>query len=214
MRRVIDLSLTIDREMRGVDIQPCRQLATNGWNATTLNLYSHCGTHMDAPHHFLPEGTTIDSLDLGACVGPARVINLAPIAPRAGITPECLGDAAAKIGRNDRILLRTDWYRRHGTSVYRNELPRVTERLAQWLVARGVALLGVEPPSVADVNNIEELTRVHRILLGGNIVIVEGLAQLDQLETDMIEFIALPLKVHGGDGSPVRAIAIEELGDV
>ena len=74
---------------------------------------------------------------------------------------------------------------------------------------RKVALVGVEPPSVADVNSVEELTVVHRILLGGNVVIVEGLAHLDQLRREVVEFIALPLKIVGGDGCPVRAIAIE-----
>ncbi|HRX80869.1 MAG TPA: cyclase family protein, partial [Pirellulaceae bacterium] len=70
-----------------------------------------------------------------------------------------------------------------------------------------VALIGVEPPSVADVNNIEEVTEIHRILLGGGIVIVEGLVNLDQLPSK-VEFIALPLKIRGGDGCPVRAIAV------
>jgi kynurenine formamidase len=82
--------------------------------------------------------------------------------------------------------------------------------LAEWLAERKIAMLGVEPPSVADVNNKEELTMVHQALLGAEIVIVEGLANLDALERDVVTFIALPLKLEGGDGSPVRAIAIED----
>jgi kynurenine formamidase len=69
--------------------------------------------------------------------------------------------------------------------------------------------LGVEPPSVADVENKEELTAVHQALLRAEIVIVEGLANLDALQQEEVTFIALPLKLQGGDGSPVRAIAIE-----
>jgi kynurenine formamidase len=82
--------------------------------------------------------------------------------------------------------------------------------LARWLVEKKVALIGVEPPSVADVNNIAELTEVHRILFEGNIVIVEGLAHLDKILRSEVEFVALPLKVAGGDGTPVRAIAVEQ----
>lgn len=72
-----------------------------------------------------------------------------------------------------------------------------------------ILLLGVEPPSVADVNDKEEVTAVHRTLLGAGIVIVEGLANLEALQQERVTFIALPLKLEGGDGSPVWAIAIE-----
>ena len=70
-------------------------------------------------------------------------------------------------------------------------------------------MIGVEPPSVADVNNMEEVTEVHQTLFRGNVLIVEGLANLDQLSQPTVEFIALPMKIVDGDGSPVRAIAIE-----
>ena len=80
---------------------------------------------------------------------------------------------------------------------------------------RQVALIGVEPPSVADVNDREELVSIHRILLEGGVTIVEGLTNLDELTQKQVTFIALPLKIDGGDGSPVRAIAIEgDLADL
>lgn len=209
MRRIIDLTLALEPAMRGVAIHQAKTLDVEGWNAKTIELYSHCGTHMDAPRHFIPEGRTIDQVDLSACIGPARVVDLTPIEPRDFITVEHLGTATDAIGKGDRLLLRTDWHKRHGTSDYRDALPRISLDLADWLVARGVALLGVEPPSVADVNDREELTSVHRVLLGGGVVIVEGLAHLDQIESETVELIVLPLRVLDGDGAPVRAVAIE-----
>jgi kynurenine formamidase len=71
-------------------------------------------------------------------------------------------------------------------------------------------MLGVEPPSVADVNNIEELAEVHRIGFEGGVLVVEGLANLTLLSKPGVTFIALPLKIAGGDGAPARAVAIEE----
>jgi kynurenine formamidase len=112
-----------------------------------------------------------------------------------------------------RLLFRTDWHKRFGTAAYRDELPRISLELARWLVDQQVSLIGVEPPSVADVNNLTEVTEVHHTLFRGNVLIVEGLAHLDQIQSAEVEFIALPLNVTGGDGSPVRAIAIES-GDV
>jgi kynurenine formamidase len=77
-------------------------------------------------------------------------------------------------------------------------------------VAKKIRMLGVEPPSVADVNNAEELTAVHWVLLKGGVIIVEGLANLDEIHREKVTFMAFPLKVAGGDGSPVRALALED----
>ncbi len=210
-RRFVDISLTIDDNLRGATIAPAKSRAVDGWNATTLSLYSHCGTHMDAPRHFLDDGATIDQQSLDACCGPAWVIDLTPVEPRELIGVQRLAAWTDRIQAGDRLLLRTDWHRRVGSKEYRDALPRISPELAQWLVERGVALLGVEPPSVADVNDLDELTEVHQTLFRGGIVIVEGLANLDQLSGDLVEFIALPLRVAGGDGTPVRAIAVETI---
>jgi arylformamidase len=207
--KVIDLTLPVDGQMPGVDISIAKRLEVEGWNATTLSLYSHVGTHMDAPRHFLLEGATLDQQDLSVCVGPATVVNLAPAQPRQLITVDDLSSVLESIAPGARLLIRTDWHKRYGTPEYRNELPRISLELARWLVERKVAMIGVEPPSVADVNNPRELTDVHQTLFRGNVLIVEGLANLDQIKSPNIEFIALPMKIIGGDGSPVRAIAIE-----
>ena len=207
--RIIDLSLPIDNNMPGVDISTARKLQKDGWNATTLSLYSHCGTHMDAPRHFLPEGRTLEAQDLSVVVGRAIVLDIAPAKPKQLIQIDDLTEIRDAIEPGCRILFRTDWHKRYGTPEYRNELPRISLELANWLVEQKVGLIGVEPPSVADVNNMQELTDVHQTLFRGDVVIVEGLANLDQISEKSVEFVALPMKVMNGDGSPVRAIAIE-----
>jgi arylformamidase len=210
MARIIDLTLPLANGQRGVCIEPARTLEQDGWNATTLGLYSHCGTHMDAPLHFGVSDRTIDQIPLERCMGPAWVAELTGIEPRAVIGVEDLKETRDKIRTGDGLLLRTGWSRRVDNPSYRNALPRVSVELARWCVEKGIRLLGVEPPSVADVNNPEELTAVHRILLGADIVVVEGLAHLDQIQAERVTFMAFPLRIQGGDGSPVRAIAIEE----
>lgn len=207
--RIIDLTLPINNDMRGVDISVAKRLEVEGWNATTLNLYSHAGTHMDAPKHFCPEGDSLDRQDLNVCVGPATIVDLTPTKPKYLITVDDLGDLAQTMQPGTRLLFRTDWHKRHGTPEYRDQLPRISLTLAHWLVEHKVAMIGVEPPSVADVNNKQELTEVHQTLFRGGVLIVEGLANLDQIATPSVEFIALPMKIVDGDGSPVRAIAIE-----
>lgn len=208
VHRVIDLSLPVDTNMPGVEIASCKTIEKEGWNATTLTLYSHSGTHMDAPRHFLPDGPTLDQQDLSACCGPARIVRLAGTSPRHAITIEDVTSAIGEVFEGDRLLFHTDWHKRYGTPAYRDELPRISMALAKWLVERRVALIGVEPPSVADVNNRRELTEVHQTLFRGGIVIVEGLANLDKIPTDDCQFVALPICIVGGDGCPVRAIAM------
>lgn len=204
---IVDLTLTLAHGMRGVAIHPHTRIATEGYNTTNLTLYSHAGTHMDAPLHFLDGGATIDQWDLQKCVGPALVLDLTHKAPNSLITVEDVAPYADQIGPGVRLLLRTDWDAHAALPDYRTHFPRITRALATWLVERGVWLVGVQTPSVASLADREELRDVHQILLRGQVVIVECLAHLDQLPA-AVTLIALPLKIQGGDGSPVRAVAM------
>jgi predicted dehydrogenase/kynurenine formamidase len=205
--RIVDLSRGVDQTLPGVTISVARTIAQDGWNATTLSLYSHCGTHMDAPRHFIDGAASLDDLDLAVCFGLAWVIDLTPVEPSELITVSRLGDWADRIGPGDRLLFRTDWSQRYPAPEFRGRLPRLSLELAQWLVKRRVALVGVEPPSVADVNDMTELTDVHQTLFRGGVTIVEGLVNLHLLNGPRVDFTVLPLRIAGGDGSPARAVA-------
>ena len=210
MPQIIDLTQTLRPGMRGVEITPKYTVAREGWNASTLKLYSHCGTHMDAQTHFEAGPETIDQHAPERCMGAAWVVNLAGIEPKALIEVSHLGKVAEVLQSGESLLLRTDWSKHaDNPALYRDGLPRLSEALARWCVEKQVRLLGVEPPSIADVNNLAEVTLIHKILLAGRVVIVEGLTNLNQLQAEKVFFVALPLKPLGGDGSPCRAIAIE-----
>ena len=71
-------------------------------------------------------------------------------------------------------------------------------------------MLGVDTPAVADIHNRRELQEIHRILLQAGVVIVEGLTNLDSIRKECFTLMVFPLKVVGGDGSPARAVAIED----
>ena len=138
------------------------------------------------------------------------MIDVGALKPRELITVDHLGDFAERIEPGDRVLLRSGWSTRVDSPAYRDELPRISlQALAQFFAERLIALVGVEPPSVAAVDDMEEITAVHQTLLQAGIVIVEGLTNLESLREERVFFTALPLKVEGGDGTPVRAIAIE-----
>jgi kynurenine formamidase len=77
------------------------------------------------------------------------------------------------------------------------------------MVEKRINIVGVEPPSIADVNNIQELQTIHRILMEGDVLILEGLCNLERVILDYVELLALPLKIGQGDGAPVRALIVE-----
>ena len=209
-KKIIDLTLPINQKMSGVSIEPTKILSVDGWNATTLHLYSHSGTHMDAPIHFEVNDQTIDKLPLNRLISKAWVVDLRHIEPKAEILVSDLDHIATHFKAGESIILHTAWSKKLGTPAYRDDLPRISKDLAYWLGDKKVNILGVEPPSVADVNNIEEVTEIHNILMKNDIIIIEGLCNLEQITQSRVTLIALPLKVEDGDGAPSRVIALED----
>ncbi len=208
--KYIDVTLTLEPGMRGVDFSTAKTVEKDGWNAKTLQLYSHCGTHVDAPVHFEVNKKTIDVLPPERFFTTCHIIHLEGIKPKMEIKISDLGIIKESIKKGEGLIFRTGWSRFVKESKYRDELPGISRELALWCVENGVSLVGVEPPSVADVNNLEKLTEIHRILLGGGIVIVEGLTNMDKITKSKVKLVAMPLKIKDGDGAPCRAVVIEE----
>ena len=208
--KIIDLTRTLECGQPGVSFETKFTRERDGWNARTLHLYSHSGTHLDAPLHFDCGDKTVEQMSLESCMGPAHLIDLSGFPARRLIEVEDLGRVADIFVRGESLLLFTGWSKHfEDREYYRGQFPRVSEGLATWCAERGVKMLGVEPPSVADVNDLPEVTRIHEILLGADTVIVEGLVNLNQIESERPFFAAIPLKIGGGDGTPCRAFAID-----
>ena len=175
-------------------------------NASTIHFSLHTGTHMDAPFHFFNQKPTIDKIPLESCVGPAICINVANRQQQAEINAEDLFPYQALIEQQRRVLIETGWGQQWTTPKYFIDFPVLTEGAAELLLSCEIKLIGIDTPSVDKPPHL-----THQILLGHQILIVENLAYLDQLPDTSFQLIALPLKITGRDGSPVRAIAkVEE----
>ena len=205
LSQITDLTLTLHDGIDGVDFEQKFTVSKDGWNARTLHLYSHIGTHMDAPFHFEASDETIDQIPLDRCQGKAWIVRISDVESKALIEVEDLGAVATTLQAGDSLLIQTLWSQYFGEAKFRDEMPRISVGLAKWCVDHKVRILGVEAPSVADVHNLDEVTEVHHILLGGDVIIVEGLTNLDQVADDLVQFWAIPLKLKDGDGSPCRA---------
>ena len=206
---IIDLTRPLEHGMPGVEFETKYTVADGGWNAQTLHLYSHTGTHMDSPMHFDAGDQTIDQIPLSDCIGKAWIVSLEHLSPKTPITVDHLGDIAKRFQAGDALLLRTLWsHQFQDPKYYRDNFQPISEELARWMVEHQVRMVGVEPPSVADVNDLPEVTKIHKILLRGNVIIVEGLINLEKLQGETCTFGAMPLSILQGDGAPCRAFAI------
>ena len=155
-----------------------------------LTLGTHSGTHIDPPAHLIPGGSTVDQLDLSACIGPAFVLGLSGdglIAP---------ADLDAVPDGTERLLLRTGGPPIGGRALGAEAASR--------LVQRGLRLVGIDSLSVEPADTPGT---VHHLLLGADIVILEGL-ELALAPTGPSTLICLPLRIAGGDGAPARALLI------
>ncbi|MEL6922791.1 MAG: cyclase family protein [Bacteroidota bacterium] len=208
--KIIDLSLTYNQDISGYSDEQATTKTKDGWNAKWLRIYSHSGTHMDAPFHFEASDETIDQMPVDRFVGRAWVVDCGAVQAQELLTVAHLGTVAEKFKRGESLLLKTGWSHHYqNRELYRNGLPRVSEALARWCGEKGVNMLAVEPPSVADVNNLPEVTLIHEILLSHGVIIVEGICNLDALTSPQVTLCALPLKIKNGDGAPARVVAIE-----
>jgi arylformamidase len=174
-------------------------------NVTHISAAVHLGTHVDAPHHFLNDGRTVEQLPLSVLTGPCYVMQL-PDGIDA-ITAEVLERMELTFDFK-RILFGTSnshWWAK-GETEFQTDFVAITEDGAEWLVERGVQLVGVDYLSVAPYG---DSVPTHAVLLNAGVVIVEGL-NLSQISRGFYDLYCLPLKIAGSDGAPARAILIQE----
>ena len=174
-------------------------------NVSQLALSAHAGTHVDAPYHFIADGETIEKLPLEILVGPAQVVELP--ADCTEITAQILRQAGIDDGMQ-RVLLKTrnSRYWTQPGLPFQTDFAALSPDGAEYLVARGVRLIGIDYFSIAPFN---DSVPTHRVLLGAKLIILEG-ADLSQVPVGHYQLYCLPLKLGGSDGAPARAILIEE----
>lgn len=173
-------------------------------NVSQINFGLHTGTHVDAPHHFLNDNRTVETLPLDVLTGPCYVLRLNE--DIAAITADVL-KAAHLPADVSRLLFRTRnadlWAT--GVTQFQTDFVAVTLDGAEWLVKRGIKLVGVDYLSVAPYKKSRP---THEVLLKAGIVILEGL-DLSQVDQGFYDLYCLPLKVAGADGAPARAILVQ-----
>ncbi len=176
------------------------------YNLGIAGINTHAGTHIDAPKHFLAEGYSVGEIPLEKCVGECCVVDVTYIGANEEIDVKDVCNYEEEIRLKKRIMLYTGWSQYHNTEKYYMEYPKLTLALCEYLVELGVVLVGVEAPSL----NPERYIETHKAFSNNEVVILEGLCNLDKIAGKNIIISVAPIKFFGADGFPVRAYAIEK----
>ncbi len=217
--RIVDLSQRIGPKTQMFPAYPpptFTQWTTrevHGFLAESLFMVSHTGTHVDAPWHFEPKGRRLHEVPLERFIAPGRVLDIRGLPAKGKILPKALQSASRESGslvhEGDAVLLRTGWEERHrGKPAYLFENPGLTEAAAKLLLRWKVGLVGID---TANIDHPEDAKYpAHHTLLAGNVPIIENVANLATLRSTAFLIVALPLKLEGTSGSPIRLVALEE----
>jgi len=174
-------------------------------NLGAVTMSVHNGTHADARFHFDVKGESIDKAPLDIYLGRATVVDLAQTFFRSKekylITTEDLKPHAEEIAATSRLLVKTG--RWSDSTIFPNQIPVIAADVPAWLQKNGVKLLGLDLPSMDEIDS--KSLQNHHALARAGIAIIESL-DLREVAAGIYNLAALPVKIAGGDGAPVRAV--------
>jgi kynurenine formamidase len=223
--RVIDLSQTLEEHMPNFPTHS--KFFHNLWSSYQLGgrslsyqlqVHEHNGTHVDAPVHFVSDRNpqahkTIEQIEPGHLIGRGVRLDCRGLKGGDYVSAAFIKDWESQHGgieAGDIVLFNFGWSEHWGLPPdnrrYLDDWPGVGLDAAKYLVGKSVAAIGVDslspdPPAALDDHP------AHPLLLEKEVLIIENLTRLDELP-DFFLFVALPLKIRQGSGSPVRAIAL------
>jgi len=233
--RIVDLTHAFDAETiywpteNGFELESRFRGVTDGgyfYSANRFQAPEHGGTHIDAPIHFHADGWTVDEIPLDRLVGPAILVD---------VSDRCAKDRDHRVSVADFesweeqhgpipvasiVLIRTGFGRfwpdrraylgteeRGAAAVEKLHFPGLHPDAARWLIAeRQIRAVGLDTASID--HGPSKQFETHRALFEANVPAFENLAGLDELPPTGFTVVALPIKIRGGSGGPLRAIAI------
>ncbi|MBU1564737.1 MAG: cyclase family protein [Proteobacteria bacterium] len=208
--RIVDLSHTVSSNMpvypgteQPIFITGC-SIDEIGFLEKKITMYSHTGTHIDAPAHLIKNAQTLDMLAIEHFYGTGLRLNFENDSSKT-IDISSLEPHWKEIEKTDFLLIHTGWSKYWGDDKYFSDYPVLSTEAARWLSKFKLKGLGLDTISADDSESDDY--PVHKILLHKEIIIVENLTKLLHLPGSAFNFSCFPIKFEDADGSPVRAVA-------
>ena len=185
--------------------EPIAKVEEDGYAMTRYSLLNHVGTHVDAPAHQIAGGDTLDEIGLERLVTDALTIDVSNRRPHGAIPLAELEQHLDKVRKDDIVLLYSDNARNYGGEAYWTGWSYPDAEAAQALIDRGVSAIGFDGPSADPVDSTT--FDLHRVWLGAGRMILENVANLDQLP-ERTQIVVAPMKVAAANGAPARIFAL------
>lgn len=171
-----------------------------------VHMWSHVGTHMESPFHYLREGQDCAEIPLERVVGEGVLVDFSDKAIGQPITVQDLEERGHDILAGDIVFIRTGLSQNYRTP-RSHDRPYFPPESIRWLAEKKIACLGVD---CSGIEKRDEPTQPsHELLFKHGIPLIEHLAGLDQLTRKRFFVVAVPWRVHGLEASPVSVIVFE-----
>ena len=210
--KIIDLTHVINKDItvfpgtKGPTIEINSQIENEGYAEKKLTLYTHTGTHIDAPCHLLRGGKSLDEFPMDKFYGKGFILDCHQCTGKE-IVKDFLKLYEEKIRVADFLILNSGWYKKWKSESYFIGFPTLSPEATGWLTHFNLKAIGIDSISLDKIDS--KALPNHHIVLSREILIIENLTDLDEVipDSDFI-FQCFPLKIEKADGSPVRAVAI------
>ena len=214
--KILDLTLTVSDKIPTFpgspqpNFIPWENIKDDGYNLELLFLSSHTGTHLDAPYHFIENGTKIHEISPNRLIRDAVLIKSRKKSGEAITKTDILKfeKMHEKIPNGSTVIFWTGWQKMLHDDSYFIKNPGLSTTAAKYLVSKKTNLVGIDSPSI-DFQASKQFS-VHHIFSKNGILILENLANLEKIKSWKFQLVVLPLKLKNATGSPVRAVAVLE----
>ena len=214
--KILDLTLTVSDKIPTFPgspqptFIPWENIKDDGYNLELLFLSSHTGTHLDAPYHFIENGTKIHEISPNRLIRDAVLIKSRKKSGEAITKTDILKfeKMHEKIPNGSTVIFWTGWQKMLHDDSYFIKNPGLSTTAAKYLVSKKTNLVGIDSPSI-DFQASKQFS-VHHIFSKNGILILENLANLEKIKSWKFQLVVLPLKLKNATGSPVRAVAVLE----
>jgi kynurenine formamidase len=211
---ILDLTREIRTDTKVFPGSPLPKFIT--WNKMDIHNYhsevifmsTHTGTHMDAPSHFVTGVSSIDQIPVNRLISRTTLIKAAKASDEL-ITASEIEASKVKILEGSSVVFSTSWENEVDNDYYLTHSPGLSEDAAEYLINKKVNAVGIDSPSID--RGSDSNFPVHKLLLSNEILIVENLCNLGKIDNQNFTLIMTPLRLSGASGSPIRAIAIDEI---
>ena len=205
--KIIDLTHVINPDITvfpGMEKPIFKEIEIDGYREKKLTMYSHTGTHIDAPFHIIKNTKTLDEFPIDKFYGKALMVDVKGLTGQF-ITKDFLMTYQSRLKDKSFVIFNSGWSLKWKDDDYFKDFPTLTVEAANYLASFNLNGIGLDMISLDKVD--DETLPNHHIVLQKDILIIENLTNLDRISSEEFYFQCFPLKIERADGSPIRAVA-------